>query len=170
VQWQAPSNDGGADISGYRVVDAATDDVLASTDASARSAVVKNLLAGRLYSFYVEAVNAKGSSDPSNTVSVTPQTSTTLTLVKSTVTVRKSHSYLLPGALRDDSGRGIVGASLEVDTVVNGVNRVVEHVTTHQNGAFLLALRPTKSMAVVVQYLGDVADRPASASLFVSVR
>ncbi|GAA1035735.1 hypothetical protein GCM10009557_44500 [Virgisporangium ochraceum] len=59
VTWNAPDNDGGSAITGYRVV-AQPGDLVVTVEGDARQAVVTGLTNGKTYRFVVSAVNAAG--------------------------------------------------------------------------------------------------------------
>jgi hypothetical protein len=72
VTWSPPADDRGAEVEEYVVRDVASG-ATAVADAGTRSVVVPGLQNGVRHSFVVRAVNRAGESDPSATVTATPQ-------------------------------------------------------------------------------------------------
>ena len=70
LSWKAPSSDGGATITGYRVYQGTSKKPVASVTGTA--ATVKSLSNGTTYSFKVTAVNKAGEGPASGAASATP--------------------------------------------------------------------------------------------------
>ena len=75
LSWKAPSSDGGATITGYRVYQGASGKPVASVTGTA--ATVKSLSNGTTYSFKVTAVNKAGEGTASGAASATPAAAVT---------------------------------------------------------------------------------------------
>jgi titin len=75
LSWKAPSSDGGATITGYRVYQGTSKKPVASVAGTA--ATVKSLSNGTTYSFKVTAVNKAGEGPASGTASATPAAAVT---------------------------------------------------------------------------------------------
>ena len=107
VRWSAPGNPGTSPITGYKVTatPAAGAPVAQDSGASTSTTQLSGLANGTSYAVTVAAVNAVGSGDPSNPVSVTPVAPAVDTLA---VTFSKWKS----GDLRMDGTGNIAGASL----------------------------------------------------------
>ena len=85
--WQAPSSDGGATITRYRVFRGTTtsNETLVTTGGCANLGVILSctdtgLTNGQIYYYFVSADNSVGQGPPSNGATATPATSTTPTL------------------------------------------------------------------------------------------
>jgi len=78
INWSAPANNGGTDISSYTVTSSPIGGI-ATIDSVARTATVSGLTGGTAYTFTVKAINAAGSSVASqSTTPVTPIASITI--------------------------------------------------------------------------------------------
>jgi len=80
LTWSAPSTDGGAKITGYEVYEgtsASFTDTTAAATVTDTSATLTGLTNGSVYYFRVTAVNKVDESDPSGTVSATPEATAT---------------------------------------------------------------------------------------------
>jgi hypothetical protein len=71
VAWNAPADDGGSPVTGYRVYRAGTTDPVATVDAGTTSATITGIWPGDTAQFTVTAINPAGESDPSASTSVT---------------------------------------------------------------------------------------------------
>ena len=71
VAWNAPADNGGSPVTGYRVYRAGTNDPVATVDAGTTSATITGIWPGDTAQFTVTAVNPAGESDPSAAASVT---------------------------------------------------------------------------------------------------
>ena len=83
LSWTAPSDNGGAAITGYTVqqsVDSGTTWTASAFTVFGTTETVTGLTNGEQYSFRVLAVNSIGISDPSNVVTVTPTVQQTITV------------------------------------------------------------------------------------------
>ncbi len=75
VTWDAPANDGGTPVTGYRVTPSGPGSVPAPTDTTARAVSITGLTNGLSYTFAVTATNATGLPGPAATsAAVTPGT------------------------------------------------------------------------------------------------
>ena len=76
LSWSSPMSDGGSPLTGYRVQvsmdNGATWSTSVDTPVSLRSARITGLVGGTTYMFRVVAINAVGTSAPSNTATLTP--------------------------------------------------------------------------------------------------
>ncbi len=76
LTWQAPSDDGGASITNYKIyrgTSSGGESYLTEVDGSTLSYTDTSVTNGQTYYYYVTAVNSAGESEESNEVSVTPQ-------------------------------------------------------------------------------------------------
>ena len=125
LSWTAPSNDGGADITGYGI-EVSTNgsnwsDLVADTDSTATSYSHTGLTAGSTRYYRVSAINSAGTSAPSSTDSATtdsppaataPDAPTGLTATADGQT-EIDLSWTAPS---DDGGAAINGYKIEVST------------------------------------------------------
>ena len=120
--WTAPSDDGGADITGYRI-EVSTDgsswsDLLANTNSTSTSYSHTGLTAGSTRHYRVSAINSGGTGPVSNTDSATtdaatkPGKPTGLTATAD----GQTRIDLLWTAPSDDGGASITGYRIEVST------------------------------------------------------
>jgi len=109
LSWKAPSSDGGAAITGYRVYQGASKKPVASVTGTATT--VKNLSNGTTYSFKVTAVNKAGEGPASGAASATPTAAVTKPGLPNGLTASPGNgkvtlSWKAPGS---DGGSGISG-------------------------------------------------------------
>jgi fibronectin type 3 domain-containing protein len=109
LSWKAPSSDGGAAITGYRVYQGASKKPVASVTGTATT--VKNLSNGTAYSFKVTAVNKAGEGPASGAASATPAAAVTKPGLPNGLTASPGNgkvtlSWKAPGS---NGGSGISG-------------------------------------------------------------
>ena len=122
LSWSAPSDNGGASISGYRIEVSADgsdwSDLVANTNSTATSYSHTGLDAGSTRHYRVSAINAEGTGLPSNVANATtdaptkPGAPTGLTATASGQT-QIDLSWSAPS---DDGGAAITGYRIEVST------------------------------------------------------
>ena len=112
VRWTAPSDDGGAPVTGYTVTGPGG---AGCTTTGATSCTVSRLVNGRAYAFAVHAVNTAGAGPAASAPSVVPRAATRLRNASVTGTVTYGARVTVTGALtRADTGRGIAGATVRL--------------------------------------------------------
>jgi Fibronectin type III domain len=88
LSWNAPSNNGGTPISGYKIEAKIGSDaytvLVANTASSSTSYLNSGLITGTTYTYRVSAINSVGTSNPSNEASATPSKTYTPTGVTAT--------------------------------------------------------------------------------------
>ena len=109
LSWKAPSSDGGAAITGYRVYQGTSKTPVASVTGTGTT--VKNLSNGTTYSFKVTAVNKAGEGPASGAASATPTAAVTKPGPPNGLTASPGNgqvtlSWKAPGS---DGGTGISG-------------------------------------------------------------
>jgi len=120
LSWKAPSSDGGAAITGYRVYQGASKKPVASVTGTATT--VKNLSNGTTYSFKVTAVNKAGEGPASGAASATPAAAVTKPGVPNGLTASPGNgqvtlSWKTPGS---NGGAGISGYEIYRGTSPGG--------------------------------------------------
>lgn len=163
VTWEAPQADGGSSVTGY-IVTARSGGVLATAQASgtARSVNVPGLDLGVTYAVTVSARNVNGSSEESETVTVTP--SKTAAKAPSapilSTPIATSRTLTIPFALGADNGSTIIateytvnnGATwvpvrtspIEITGLVNGTSYSVKVRSRNRIGTSTLASKSGK--------------------------
>ena len=130
LSWTAPSDDGGADITGYRI-EVSTDglswsDLVANTNATGTSYSHTGLTAGSTRHYRVSAINSVGTGSTSNTDSVTTDAATAPDLVVDPPTVSDSApdagaSFTLNATVRNQGGSS---SSSTVDLALLSIGRL----------------------------------------------
>ncbi len=120
LSWKAPSSDGGAAITGYRVYQGTSKKPVASVTGTATT--VKNLSNGTTYSFKVTAVNKAGEGPASGAASATPTAAVTKPGLPNGLTASPGNgkvtlSWKAPGS---DGGSGISGYEIYRGTSPGG--------------------------------------------------
>src|SRR6266576_523059 len=120
LSWKAPSSDGGAAITGYRVYQGTSKKPVASVTGTATT--VKNLSNGTAYSFKVTAVNKAGEGPASGAASATPAAAVTKPGLPNGLTASPGNgkvtlSWKAPGS---DGGAGISGYEIYRGTSPGG--------------------------------------------------
>src|SRR6266567_1103191 len=120
LSWKAPSSDGGAAITGYRVYQGTSKKPVASVTGTATT--VKNLSNGTTYSFKVTAVSKAGEGPASGAASATPTAAVTKPGLPNGLTASPGNgkvtlSWKAPGS---DGGSGISGYEIYRGTSPGG--------------------------------------------------
>ncbi len=120
LSWQAPSSNGGATITGYRVYQGTSKKPVASVTGTGTT--VKNLTNGTAYSFKVTAVNKAGEGPASGAASGTPTAKVTKPGLPNGLTAspgdgKVTLSWKAPGS---DGGTGISGYEIYRGTSPGG--------------------------------------------------
>ena len=125
LSWTAPSDDGGADITGYKI-EVSTDgsswsDLEADTDSTSTSYTHTGLTAGNTRHYRVSAINSAGTSQPSSTDSATTDSPPAATAPDpptglSATADGQTEIDLSWTAPSDDGGADITGYKIEVST------------------------------------------------------
>ena len=139
LSWSAPSDDGGADITGYRI-EISTDgtswsDLEADTNSTSTSYSHTGLTAGSTRHYRVSAINSEGAGPASNTDSATTDAATAPDLVLDAPTVSNSNPVV--GTLFEFSitvrnqgygaaKGGLVGYLISIDPTVTLSDRLLE--------------------------------------------
>ena len=71
LSWDAPSHDGGASVTGYRIAGSGPGSLAATTGATARTYSHTGLTIGQTWNYLVYAVNTHGDSDPASVSAAT---------------------------------------------------------------------------------------------------
>ena len=119
LSWNAPSDDGGATITGYRI-EVSTDgsswsDLVSDTDSTGTSYSHTGLTAGSTRHYRVSAINSAGTSEPSISESATTDAATAPTGLTATAD-GQTQIDLSWNAPSDDGGAAITGYRIEVST------------------------------------------------------
>jgi hypothetical protein len=166
LSWTAPTNNGGAAITGYTVKTAlANGTPVKESPASGTSLTVINLANGTAYQFTVVANNSKGASPASAPATATPKFATKLTSTRSVATPVAGQGITFSGVLsRASSGAKIAGATvvLTVDPEI-GATRTAQ-LTTDANGIWTTRQGHLYNSVVSVRFAGDADDAPVSAA------
>ena len=124
LSWAAPSDDGGADITGYKI-EVSTDnstwsDLVANTGSTTTTYAHTGLDAGSTRHYRVSAINSVGTGDPSNVANATTEAASAAkpsvpTGLKATAD-GQTEIDLSWSAPSDDGGANITGYRIEVST------------------------------------------------------
>ena len=175
--WTAPTNTGAPDkpITGYSLtytdtsVPGSAAIAAPSPSGTATTATVTGLANGHTYSFALSASNGSFSS-PTATTTATPKGNTSLSAV-GPGTVNYGSFVAVHGTL-SYFGVGVANEQVTVTTInFNGTHGTTYHVTTDQNGGWVIAgLSPTRNTGYVASFAGDSAYNASSGIARVYVR
>ena len=139
LSWTAPSDDGGADITGYRIEvstnGSSWNDLMADTNSTSTSYSHTGLSAGNTRHYRVSAINSEGTGPVSNTDSATTDAATAPDLVLDAPTVSNSNPVVgtlfeFSIAVRNQGNGaakgGLVGYRISIDPTVTLSDRLLE--------------------------------------------
>ncbi len=132
LTWSAPTIDGGASISGYRVV-SNPGSKTCTTDALTTACTITGLTNGTAYTFAVTAQNSEGSSSAATSASVTPAT--------------KPDAPAAPKVI--STSNGAVGLSVSAPVNNGGAAISSYRVTSNPGGKFCTASTLTNNACTV---------------------
>ena len=98
LSWQAPSSNGGASITNYKIyrgTSSGGESYLAEVSGTTLSYNDTSVTNGQTYYYYVTAVNSAGESQPSNEVSATPQSSVSAPSAPQNLQATAGNGYVL---------------------------------------------------------------------------
>src|SRR2546426_10589101 len=145
LSWLAPSNDGGAAITGYKVYRGtiAGGGTLLVTLGDVRTYFDSGLINGRTYYYQVGAMNANGDGILSNEVSATPPQVVGIPWVRQFGAVASANDFVR-GLAIDTSGEYVAGdtlGTLPSQTTVGGLDAVLRKYDAYRNGTWTGHLR-----------------------------
>jgi hypothetical protein len=163
LTWKAPSANGGATVTGYRVDVSRLNKSFQTGGATHYT--VGGLKNGKTYTFLVSAHNTHGTGPAARPVTATPKFATKLSEAANHSSVAKGKSVTLSGALTRSNKAGLVGSTVTIWRKVAGGTsyKKWKTVKTGKHGAWHLTLKPAGTASYRVAFAGDGSDR-ASAS------
>ena len=137
LSWTAPSNDGGADITGYKIEVSTNgpswNDLVADTNSTSTSYSHTGLAAGSTRHYRVSAINSEGTGQASNTDSATTASPAPETTSACATDGAVADAASKPGLVSDcetllsakDTLRGTVGLNWSADTLITDWDGIV---------------------------------------------
>ena len=174
LSWTAPASTGGQSLTSYSLT---TKDLSASTapqtttvPGNATSTTVTGLTNGHSYQFSLIANNSIGSG-PAATTTASPKGNTAMIVRPSARTITYGGFVAVQGTL-SYFGVGVANKPVTVTTLFfNGTHGTTYHVTTDQNGMWILAgLSPARNVTYIASFAGDSTFNAASGATGVLVR